>query len=220
MQRERFVRALTELAPANFIIHLQLTLFALALSILLGVGLGILLTRSGNKGVHTVSMTILNMAQTIPAFAFVALSLPLLGFGYLPTVIVLLFQGLLPIAKGTLVGISGIRPDTVESAEGMGMTKHQILRQVQLPLAVPYILSGVRTSASYIVSVATLAGFVGAGGLGVLISGGIARMYAEYLIVGAGLTALISIVLNKLLVRLEVSWMKKIFGADYYAEKI
>lgn len=214
MDMNRVIRALTEIVPINFSIHIGLVVVSLTLAIIIGIPSGILLSRNKAGVTSNITLQILNALQTIPAFAFIALSIPLLGFGYLPTIVVLLLQGMLPIVKGTMVGMLEVNSGTREAAKGLGMTNFEILKELELPLSMPYILNGIKTSSTYVVSVATLAGFIGAGGLGVLISSGIAMLYPEYLLIGASLCAIIALCMNYIIGKVESRLMIKIFGPN------
>ncbi|WP_373897621.1 ABC transporter permease [Haloimpatiens sp. FM7315] len=212
MSVHRAINALTKLVPINLAIHMGLVFTSLFLAIIIGISLGVLLSRQKLKIVSNIVLQMLNVLQTIPPFAFVAISLPLLGFGYKPTIIVLVCQGVLPIIKGTMVGILQVNSKTREAAKGLGMTNFEILKELELPMSMPYILSGVKMSSTYVVSVATLAGFVGAGGLGTLISSGIAMLYPEYLLIGASLCAIIALVMNFILDKIEKKILFMEFG--------
>lgn len=212
MDSVRLLRALTEIAPRHFLIHVGLVWSSLAIAIIIGIPLGIMLSRKGNRYFFALILHVLTILQTIPGFAFVALSIPLLGFGYRPTMIVLVFQAVLPILKGTIVGIKNIDPRIKESAIGMGMRPLGVLLEVELPLSTPYIFNGIKTSSTYVVSIATLAGFIGAGGLGVLISSGLAMLYPEYLLIGAGLSAIIALGMIYLVTLCENKIMFRVFG--------
>jgi len=133
----------------------------------------------------------------------IALALPILGLGMKPAIVALLFQSLLPIVRNTIAGLLGVSSDVKEAASGMGMSQRRILLEVELPLAVPIILSGIRTATVYVVSIGTLASLIGAGGLGNLIMGGLALFRPEYLLVGAGLGALMAIFLDRMINYLE-----------------
>ena len=214
MNINRMIKALTEIVPINFAIHIGLVLTSLFISIVIGISLGILLSRDKMKFASNIIVQILNILQTIPPFAFVAISLPLLGFGYLPTIIVLVFQAIMPIIKGTIVGILQVNSRIREAAKGLGMTNFDILRELELPFSMPYILNGIKTSSTYVVSVSTLAGFVGAGGLGTLISSGIAMLYPEYLIIGSLLCAVIALGMNFIIEIIEKRIITKLFGSN------
>lgn len=212
MSRERLLRAIIEIAPTNLVIHLVLVTVSLVLSTILGILIGVILTKSGKETLVSVVLQVLNVMQTIPALAFVAISIPILGFGYKPTITVLVLQGALPIVKSTILGILEIDGATKDAGKGIGMSRVDMLFDLELPLAMPYIMSGIKIASTHIVSVATLAGFVGAGGLGVLISAGLSRLYPEYLIVGAVLCAIMALGINGLLDKVEKKMTYRIFG--------
>ena len=163
--------------------HLQLSGIALAIALLVSLPAGIWISRSPRAALVTLGAA--NTARTVPSLAVLAFALPFLGIGFLPSLIALTILGLPPILTNTYVGLRQVDGDAVESAAGMGMTRAQILRRVELPLAMPVILAGVRTSAVQIVASATLASFIGGGGLGDFITTGIGMMQIELLLVGA-----------------------------------
>lgn len=197
MNISRFYEALFERAPMHIAIHIMLVIVAVSISVLISIPFGIFLSRDRFKKYSWLILNILNVFQTIPAFAFIAIAMPLLGFGYKPTIIVLVVQSLLPITRNTIVGLCEVNTNVKEAAKGMGMSKKTVLLEVELPLALRMIISGIKTSTVYVVSVATLGGFIGAGGLGVLISSGLSMLWPEYLIVGAVLCAIIAISMDK-----------------------
>jgi len=199
----RAKQALLERAPEALGVHIVMVLITISLAIAISVPLGILLTRPKYKNLGVVVLNLLNILQTIPGLAVIALTMPFLGLGLKPTIFALTIQGLLPIARNTIAGLHGVSPDVKEAALGMGMSRKKILYEVELPLAMPIILAGVRTSTVYVVSVGTLASYIGGGGLGDLIVTGLAMFWPEYLIIGAGLGALLAISLDRLLAYVE-----------------
>lgn len=203
MNLSRFYEALFNRAPSQFLIHIMLVIMALTISISIAMPVGIFLSREKYKKYSWTAINILNIFQTIPAFAFIAIAMPILGLGYKPTIIVLVIQSLLPIARSTIIGLCQVNPEVKEAAKGMGMSKKDILFQVEIPLALKMILSGIKTSTVYVVSVATLGGFIGAGGLGLLISSGMSMLWPEFIIVGALLCALIAISMDRMLGYIE-----------------
>lgn len=198
MNWSRVQKALFEMAPQHLLIHILLVLITISIAIALAIPTGIILTRPKYKKCTKIILNILNVFQTIPSFAFIAVSMPILGIGYKPAITVLIIQSLLPICRSTIVGLMGVDDDVKEAAMGMGMSSKKILFEIELPLAIPIIISGIKTSTVYVVSAATLAGFIGAGGLGVLISSGLNMFWSEYIIIGAGLGAALAIILDKL----------------------
>jgi len=203
MTWENFRVALFEKAPQALFEHSLIVVVTITIAILISVPLGVLLTRPKFKRFGLVILNILNVLQAIPGLAMIALALPILGLGIKPAVLALLFQSLLPIVRNTMAGLVGVSPDVKEAARGMGMSPRRLLLEVEIPLAMPIILSGIRTATVYVVSIGTLAALIGAGGLGNLIIGGLALFRPEYLLVGAGLGALMAIVLERGLCYLE-----------------
>ncbi len=203
MTWENFRFALFVKAPGALYEHSLIVLVTISLAILISVPLGVLLSRPKYKRFGLVTLNILNVLQAIPGLAIIALALPILGLGMKPAVVALLFQSLLPIVRNTIAGLIEVSPDVKEAARGMGMSQRRILMEVEIPLAMPIILSGIKTATVYVVSIGTLAALIGAGGLGNLIMGGLSLFRPEYLLVGAGLGALMAIVLERSLSYLE-----------------
>lgn len=144
--------------------HAQVVLVAMVVATVLGVGLGLLTyrTASAAKVVLTVTGTFL----TIPSFALFGLFIPLLGLGYRPTVVALVMYALLPIVRNTITGLRSVDPAITESAVGMGLSRTQRLRRVELPLAWPVIITGIRVSTLLVVGIAAIAAIVNGPGLG------------------------------------------------------
>jgi osmoprotectant transport system permease protein len=145
-------------------IHLQLTGSALVLACLVAIPLALVLSRH-----HRAARTLLyitGLIQTIPSLALLALLIPLVGLGKLPAIIALFLYSLLPIVRNTLTGLFSIDPLYRQVAAGIGLSEREQLMKVELPLAAPMILAGIKTAAVISVGTATLAAFVGAGGLG------------------------------------------------------
>ncbi|WP_425058804.1 Choline transport system permease protein OpuBB [Sporomusa carbonis] len=195
----RFQEALVHRVPAALATHILMVLITIAIAIAISVPIGVLLTRPKYKKYGVVILNILNLLQTIPGLAIVALAMPVLGLGFKPTIVALVVQGLLPIARNTIVGLAEVNPDIKEAAKGMGMSEKKVLYEVELPLAMPIILAGVRTSTVYVVSAGTLAAYIGGGGLGDIILSGLNMLWPEFLIVGAGMGALLAIFLDRML---------------------
>ncbi|MBD0287070.1 MAG: ABC transporter permease subunit [Flavisolibacter sp.] len=153
--------------------------------------------------------------QTIPSIALLGFMIPLLGIGPLPAITALFLYALLPIIRNTYTGITEVDPSIVEAAKGMGLSKRQILFQVQLPLALPVILAGVRTATVINVGVATLAAYIAAGGLGEFIFGGIALNNTNMILAGAIPAALLAILFDFLLSGIQKLKFKKIRKAAF-----
>ncbi|MEF2965774.1 ABC transporter permease [Paenibacillus sp. M1] len=169
--------------------HLSISLVAVALGVLVAVPTGIYLSGSRTKWVQNSIFTIANLFQTIPSLALLALLIPLFGIGVKPAIFALFLYSLLPILRNTYAGFQSVDPSILESARGMGYGRTQLLLQIQLPLAFPYIISGIRLTTVYVISWTALASLIGAGGLGQLIVSGIGVNKTE-LIVSAALCAI------------------------------
>jgi osmoprotectant transport system permease protein len=171
--------------------HLLLSGAALALAIALAAPLGVALTRYPRAAFATINGA--GAMRTIPSIAVLAIMLPFLGIGFKPSLVALTILAVPPILINTYVGIRQVDPDIVDSARGMGMTGLQSVFRVELPLAAPVMFAGIRTSAVQVIAGATLAAFIGGGGLGDFITAGIAIMDLPRLLVGAVPIALLAI---------------------------
>lgn len=183
--------------------HLYLSLVSLAIGILIAVPLGILLTRY-----HKWAEPVIGVAaifQTIPSLALLGFMLPLLGIGALPSIVALTIYALLPILRNTYTGILGVDQAAVDAGRGMGMTTVQRLFKIEFPLALPFIMAGIRTATVLTIGVATLAAFIGAGGLGKLIIRGIQMNSNDIVLAGAVPAALLAILLDFILKRMEIA---------------
>lgn len=175
--------------------HLGLTFLSLLLAIIVGVPLGILIARK-----RKLSSSVLGTAgilQTIPSIALLGFMIPVFGIGAKPAIVALLIYALLPIIRNTYTGITEVNPTVIEAAKAMGMNRRQLLFKVELPLAMPVIIAGIRTAAVINVGVATLASFVAAGGLGEFIFGGISLNNTNMILAGAIPAALLAILLDQ-----------------------
>lgn len=163
--------------------HVVLSLLALAIVVAVAVPLGIALARSRRTAGPVLAFV--NALRTIPSLALLVVMLPLLGTGMAPSVVALVLYGLPAVLLNTLTGLAGVDRDVVEAARGQGLSERQMLVRVTLPLASPVIVAGIRTAAVQIVSAATLAVFIGGGGLGELISAGMGLLEIPQLLVGS-----------------------------------
>jgi len=182
-------------------VHIQLVFFSMLIAIVLGIGLGILITRVPK--LSTVVLGGAGIMQTIPSLALLGFMIPIFGIGVNTAIAALFLYSLLPIIRNTYTGIKDVNKATVEAAKGMGMTSLQVLIKVELPLAIPMIMAGVRTAAVINVGTATLAAFIGAGGLGDFIFLGITRGIDGLILLGAIPAALLAIVLEIFFTYLE-----------------
>lgn len=183
--------------------HLTISAIAIALGVLVAVPLGIYLSGNRRKWVHGTIFTIANLFQTIPSLALLALLIPLLGIGIKPAIFALFLYSLLPILRNTYAGFQSVDPSILESARGMGYSRTQQLLQIQLPLAFPYIMSGIRLTTVYIISWTTLASLIGAGGLGQLIVSGIGVNRTELIVSASACAIVLALLADRLLGALE-----------------
>lgn len=190
----------TEVLEATSV-HIQLVFFSMLIAIVLGIGLGILITRVPR--LSTVVLGGAGIMQTIPSLALLGFMIPIFGIGVNTAIAALFLYSLLPIIRNTYTGIKDVNKATVEAAKGMGMTSLQVLIKVELPLAIPMIMAGVRTAAVINVGTATLAAFIGAGGLGDFIFLGITRGIDGLILLGAIPAALLAIILEIFFTYLE-----------------
>jgi len=181
--------------------HLQLVGIAMGVAIVLGVGLGLLLTRV--RRLATPVLGAASVVQTIPSIALLGIMIPLLGIGRTPAIVALTLYALLPIIRNTYTGIQQVDPAIVEAGRGMGMSNLQILTMVELPLAVPVIIAGIRTSTVICVGIATLCTLIGAGALGTPIITGIQTYNDAEIWAGALVAAALALALDFLLGRGE-----------------
>lgn len=166
--------------------HLFLVFVSIAIATLIGLPLGILITRE--KNFRQPVLGIANVLQTIPSLAMFGLLIPipvLGGIGKVPAIVALTLYSLLPIIRNTYTGISGVDPAIREAGKGMGMTDKELLMQVEIPLAMPVILAGVRVATVIAIGIATIAAAIGAGGLGIFIFRGISTVNNDLILAGA-----------------------------------
>jgi osmoprotectant transport system permease protein len=175
---------------------LELVAISSMLSVVLGVSLGTLVTHRAGADFHDVVVDLTNLGQTFPPVAVFTLAVPLLGFGVLPTVLALTLYGVLPVLQNTIAGMQTLPSAIVESAAGMGMSPAQVLRRVELPLAAPVILAGVRVSVVINVATSTIGAIAGAGGLGAPIISGLVNSDPAVTLQGAVLTGSLALILD------------------------
>lgn len=182
---------------STMIEHIQISFIALLIATAIAVPLGILLTKT--KTISEIVMNIAAILQTIPSLALLGLMIPLFGIGRVPAIIALVVYALLPILRNTYTGIKEVDPSLIEAAKGIGMKPFRRLTKVELPIAMPVIMAGVRTAMVLIIGTATLAALIGAGGLGDLILLGIDRNNASLILLGAIPAALLAIIFDLIL---------------------
>ena len=181
--------------------HFYISIIALLIAIVIAVPLGILLSKM--KRTSNVVLTIAGVLQTIPTLAVLAVMIPIFGVGKLPAIVALFIYVLLPILNNTVLGVQNIDDNIKEAGTSMGMTRFQLMKDVELPLALPLILGGIRLSSVYVISWATLASYVGAGGLGDFVFNGL-NLYDPLMIVSAAvLVTALALIIDFLLSLVE-----------------
>jgi len=182
--------------------HFWLVGISSLVAIVLGAGAGIAVTRPAGREFRPLVETIAAVGQTFPPVAVLAIAVPVMGFGQQPAIIALILYGVLPILQATLAGLASVPVAAISVAEGMGMSGWQRLRNVELPLAAPVMLAGIRTSVIINIGTAAIASTVGANTLGTPIIIGLSGFNTAYIIQGALLVALAAIVVDRAFERL------------------
>jgi osmoprotectant transport system permease protein len=181
--------------------HIEITLIAVSISTVIGVAIGIYITRHRRAAATVIGVA--GVLYTIPSLALFGILIPFIGIGLKPTLIALILYSQLALVRNTFVGIVHIDPSIREAGKGMGMSYWQFLRMVELPVALPVIMAGVRTAAVMNIGTATIAAYIGAGGLGWLIFRGIASVNSEQIIAGAVPVILLAVGVDYLFIVLE-----------------
>ena len=188
--------------------HLQISLLSLLLAVFIAVPLGIMLVKLPKLKEWLLQLT--GVFQTIPSLALLGLFIPVLGIGKIPAVTALVIYALFPVLQSTITGLDSVDKNLQEAAEAFGMNRLERLRKFELPLAMPVIVSGVRTAAVLIVGTATLGALIGAGGMGSFILLGIDRNNTALILIGAISSAFLAILMNIVIRYLENKSLKKI----------
>lgn len=181
--------------------HFYISFSALLLGVIIAVPLGIMLSKT--KTVAKIVLTVTSVLQTVPSLALLAIMIPFLGVGKVPAIFALCIYSLLPILNNTFIGMRSVNQNIKAAGTAMGMTPLQSMRMVELPLAMPIIMSGIRLSAVYVISWATLASYIGAGGLGDFIFNGLNLYKTELIVGGALLVTALALLVDFLLSRFE-----------------
>jgi osmoprotectant transport system permease protein len=183
--------------------YLKICGVSIAVAIIIGVILGVAVSRSAPLAFIAVNLS--GLLRAIPIIAILIIFVPIFGLGFTPTIIALIVMGVPPILLNTYTGIRGVDPAMIDAARGMGMTTLQIATRIQAPLVTPLVAAGIRTSAVQIVATATLAAFIGAGGYGDYIVDGLNVFNYPALIAGALAVAILAIIVELLL-----SWLQQV----------
>ena len=186
--------------------HLQIVGAAELFAITIGIPIGFLSTRRACRFISPVLIGTANVGQTVPTLAFIGIAGAVLGMGYKAAVIALLVYAMLPIIRNTYAGIRSVDPAVKEAARGMGMSILEVTAKVEMRLAMPIILAGIRTSMVVNVGTAAVAGMIGSGGLGELIVTGIAVRVTQLILQGAAPTAALAVILDALIGGVE-TWV-------------
>lgn len=181
--------------------HIQLSVTALLISICVGVPLGILIAKIPALSSFVIGLA--NAIQAIPSLALLGFLVPFMGIGSIPSIVMIILYSLLPIVKNTYTGLANVDSSILEAGKGMGMRGVQLMRMVQLPLALPVIMAGIRIAAVTAVGFTTLAALIGAGGLGQLIYRGISMVNNQMIIAGAIPAMILALLIDYLLLLVE-----------------
>ena len=186
--------------------HIWIVSFSIFIATIIAVPTGIAITR--NERVAQKIINIANILMTVPSIALFGLMLPILsifghGLGKVPAVIALVLYSQLPIIRNTYIGIKNVPPELVEAGKGIGMSTRTRLKEIEIPLAIPVIIAGIRTAIVMNIGIATIAAYIGAGGLGVFIQQGIGRVYEEMILAGAILVAALAIFADLIMALIE-----------------
>ena len=181
--------------------HLVIVLAAMLASIVLGVTVGTLITL--NRPAARIVLNLNNVLMTIPSLALFSLLIPVLGLGKAPAIAGLIAYTQLPLVRNVYTGLTQIDPAIIEAARGMGLTERKILFRIKIPLAFPAVMAGIRTATVMGIGIGAIAGYIGAGGLGVYIFQGISRSNDTMVLTGAVLISLIAILTDRFLGRIQ-----------------
>ena len=198
--------------------HLTIVAVATVASIVVAVGLAIFVTRQAGAEFLPLSRSVANIGQTFPPVAVLALAVPVLGFGTAPTLVALFLYGLLPIFENTLTGLTTLPPAVVEAARGSGMTNFQRLLQVEIPLALPVILAGIRLSVVISIATATIGSTVAASTLGEVIIAGLLSNNLAFVLQGGLVVATMAVLIYDALSALERQLLKRTGGLSQASE--
>ena len=183
--------------------HLGLVGISSTITILIGVPLGIWVTRPSGRDFLPIVTDLTSFGQTFPPVAVLALAVPILGFGLVPTVVALFLYGLLPVVRNTIAGLNAVPQPILDAAYGMGMSRMRALLKVEIPLAAKVILAGVRISVIINIGTAMIGAVIGAGGLGSPIIAGLVQDNIAFILEGAVPAAILAILVDQLLANIE-----------------
>jgi len=185
--------------------HVQLVAISSSFVMLIGIPLGIWVTRPSGRRFLPVVTDLTSIGQTFPPIAVLALAVPAVGFGATPTIVALFLYGLLPVVRNTIAGLRAVPPEVLDAARGMGMSRTRALVRVELPLAASVIVAGVRISVIINIGTAMIGAVVGAGGLGHPVIAGLVRDNIAFIVQGAVPAAMLALLVDQLLANAERS---------------
>ncbi len=183
--------------------HLGIVLISSAVTIAIGIPLGIWVTRASGRDFRDLVAAGVDFGQTFPPVAVLALMMPVLGLGIRPAIVALSLYGLFPVVSNTVAGLDGVPREVLDAAYGMGLGRWRVLFEVELPLAARVMMAGVRTSVIVNIGTATVAAMTGAGGLGSPIVSGINLQNGAYILEGAVAAAMLAVLADTALARIE-----------------
>jgi osmoprotectant transport system permease protein len=193
--------------PVRTLQHLWYSVLATVIAAAIALPIGVYIGHTGRGAVFAVNLT--NLGRAIPSLGIIILMFTVFGFGIAPVLITLFALAIPPIVTNSYIGVRSVDPDVRQAAEGMGMRGRQVLWQVELPMATPLIMAGIRTSAVQVVATATLAAFVGLGGLGRYLIDGLAQRDLAEVVGGAILVAVLSLLTELVLGRVQTMVVSK-----------
>jgi len=186
--------------------HLELVALSSLLAIAFGVSLGVWVTRSSGRSFLFLANDFTSFGQTFPPVAVLALAVPVLGFGFWPTIVALFLYGLLPIVRNTIAGLNAVPDGVLDAARGMGMSRLRMLGLIELPLAARFIIAGIRVSVIINIGTAMIGAVIGAGGLGTPIIGGLVQNNLAFVLEGAIPAALMAVLADQIMANFEASF--------------
>lgn len=183
--------------------HILISFSVIFIAVFLTIPLAVFISKLKGNKIRGIIFNIANIFQTIPTIALLAIMIPLFGIGFKPAIVALFLYALLPLLRNTYAGMQSVDPEIIEAAKGMGFGTLGRLFKVELPAALPYVMSGIRVTSVYIISWTTLAALIGAGGLGDLILAGIGYNDTNMILTGTILGIFIAVLLDIILSRVE-----------------
>jgi len=189
--------------------HLMITFIAISLAVVLGIVTGIFISVRGREELADIVLYFAEIVMTIPSMALFGLLMLILGsiglssIGFLPAVIALIVYGQLPILRNTCIAIRAVDPHMIEAGKGMGMTPRQVLFKIELPLALPVILAGLRNAIVLLIGIAAIAALIGAGGLGVPIFRGLRNARMDLIVIGGVGVSILALIVEAFMTGLE-----------------